>query len=178
MPWQVNHSEIVQQAIAHLGGDYKVNGNIAIHKTATVEEHVVLKGPVIIGPNSFVAAHCYLRGGVWLIGKNSLGPGCEVKSSVLFPGSNLAHFNFIGDSIIGSDVNFEAGSVIANHYNERTDKEISVRLSGQTVKTGVNKFGSLVGDRCRVGANAVLSPGSILKPGDVVDRLALLKQVP
>ncbi len=36
--------------------------------------------------------------------------------------STLAHFNFAGNSIIGSHVNLEAGAVIANHYNERTEK--------------------------------------------------------
>jgi tetrahydrodipicolinate N-succinyltransferase len=32
------------------------------------------------------------------------------------------------------------------------------------------KFGSLVGDRTKIGANAVLSPGTILEPDSIVKR--------
>jgi len=33
----------------------------------------------------------------------SVGPGCELKSSFIFSGSAIAHFNYIGDSIVGGD---------------------------------------------------------------------------
>ena len=159
---------------ASLGADYQITNGIAIHRTAQLETHVVLKGPLIIGPQCFVASHAYLRGGVWLVANNTVGPGCEVKSSVLFSHSKLAHFNFVGDSIIGANCNFEAGAVIANHYNERADKNITVRWRDQPIATGVQKFGALVGDGCKVGANAVLSPGTLLPPNTVVGRLQLV----
>jgi len=38
-----------------------------------------------------------------------LGPGAELKSSFVFAGTKLAHFNFVGDSVLGEDVNLEAG---------------------------------------------------------------------
>jgi NDP-sugar pyrophosphorylase family protein len=179
LPWVVTDRirEFIRQSFKGLGKTYKIENEVAIHKSAVIETNVVLKGPLIIGPNCFVATGCYLRDGVWLIGNNSLGPGCEVKSSVLFPKSNLAHFNFVGDCIIGSDVNFEAGSVIANHFNERKDKNINAVLVNEVINTKSEKFGALVGDGCRIGANAVLSPGTILTPGFVVARLQLIDQL-
>lgn len=162
-PWSIRVSEIL-------------DNKTVIHPTAIVENGVIIKGPVFIGPNCFVGAHAYLRGGVYLMGNNSIGPGCEIKSSIIFPKSNLAHFNFVGDSVIGSNVNMEAGAIIANHFNERTDKEISVLINGQLLKTGVTKFGALVGDNCKIGANAVLSPGTLLPPNTIVPRLALIQQ--
>jgi NDP-sugar pyrophosphorylase family protein len=177
LPWSVRVEEFVQSAIAKLDNSYKVNGNVAIHSTAVVEQGVILKGAIIIGPDCFIGAHAYLRGGVYLMGNNSVGPGCELKSCILFPKTNLAHFNFVGDSILGSGVNMEAGSIIANHYNERPDKEISVKLDGSLLKTGATKFGAVVGDGCKIGANAVLSPGTLLRPHTVVPRLALIDQV-
>ncbi|MBO5563850.1 MAG: hypothetical protein J5939_09090 [Bacteroidales bacterium] len=42
----------------------------------------------------------------------------------------------------------------------------------------LHKFGSLVGDGCRIGANAVLSPGTILPPKTIVKRLQLIEQDP
>lgn len=176
-PWGLKVDEIVLRKISQLDSEYHIEESIAIHRTAVVESGVVLKAPVIIGPGCFIGAHAYMRGGVWLLGKNSVGPGCELKSSILFPETNLAHFNFVGDSVLGSRTNFEAGSIIANHYNERDNKEISVIVNEALTKTGVTKFGALVGDGCRVGANAVLSPGTILKPNRIVARLQLVCDV-
>ena len=34
--------------------------------------------------------------------------------AMIVTGSTLAHMNFVGDSVIGRDVNFEAGSIVAN----------------------------------------------------------------
>jgi len=64
-----------------------------------------------------VAAHAYLRGGVFLDEDVRVGPSCEVKASFIFRGSALAHLNYAGDSLIGASVNLEAGAVLANHFN-------------------------------------------------------------
>ena len=88
----------------------------------------------------------------------------------------IGHFNFVGDSILGSHVNMEAGSVIANHFNERKDKTIHVLVDGKLYAAGSEKFGALIGDHTKIGANAVLSPGTILEPESVVKRLALVEQ--
>jgi NDP-sugar pyrophosphorylase family protein len=175
-PWEITTRsvEIVASMIALLNEDYHIQDRIAIHNTARIEPHVIIKAPAIIGPNCFVASHAYIRNGVVLLGNNSVGPGCEVKASVIFPFTNLAHFNFIGDSVIGAHVNFEAGAVIANHFNERSDKSITVKIGLERKRTGVEKFGALVGDNCRIGANAVLSPGTVLEKNAVVNRLQLV----
>lgn len=175
-PWQITAQaeEIVRQLISGLpASDYEVTGEAACHRTARIEPGAVLKGPVIVGPGCFIAAHALLRGGVWLDQGCSIGPGCEVKSSFLFAGARLAHFNFVGDSLIGRDANFEAGSVVANTRNERSGT-VRVRVGGQLYDTGAAKFGALIGDGVRIGANAVLAPGTVLKPGIVVQRLALV----
>jgi NDP-sugar pyrophosphorylase family protein len=174
LPWDVRVDEVVKNMTPTLDNTYSIDGDVAIHSTAVVETGVIMKGSIIIGPNCFIGAHAYLRGGVYLMGNNSVGPGCELKSCILFPGTNLAHFNFLGNSILGSGVNMEAGSIIANHFNERTEKEISVTINGTLLKTGSTKFGAVVGDGCKIGANAVLSPGTLLPPGTVVPRLGLI----
>lgn len=177
-PWAITDSlpDIILQMIPALDNDYIVRDNIAIHQSATIEHGAVIKGPVIIGENCFIGAHAYLRGGVYLGSSVSIGPGCEIKTSIIFSDSSIAHFNFIGDSIIGSHVNFEAGAVIANHYNEREDKRIFVLFDSKVIATDVDKFGALVGDSTKVGANAVLSPGTILPSKSIVKRLELVEQ--
>lgn len=178
-PWQATARavELVQELLRGLGSEYRFRNGVAIHRTARVEEGVTLKGPVVVSSGCFLAAHAYLRGGVFLDEGVVVGPACEVKSSFVFRETTLAHFNFVGDSLLGAGVNLEAGAVIANHYNERSQKEIFVLVDGQVISTGVHKFGALIGDGSRIGANAVSSPGTVLPPGSVVKRLELVEQV-
>lgn len=177
-PWSLtqNAKKIILEKLPTLGPEYRIFNNVAIHNTVTVDSHAILKGPCIISANCFVGAHTYLRGGVFLDEHVTLGPGCEIKSSLVFARTAAAHFNFIGDSIVGSNVNLEAGAIIANHYNERKEKNIFVTVDGKVYSTGVEKFGALVGDRSKVGANAVLSPGTILERDSIVKRLELVDQ--
>lgn len=177
-PWEItqNLNQLITSHIALLGDDYIVNNDVAIHKTAIIENNVTMKPPIIIGKNCFIGANSYLRNGVYLMDKVSIGTGCEIKTSLIFPNSAIGHFNFIGDSIIGRRVNFEAGSITANHYNEREEKEITVIHLSKKINTHATKFGSLVGDDSKIGANAVLSPGTILRPKSIVKRLELIEQ--
>ncbi|HZI23754.1 MAG TPA: DapH/DapD/GlmU-related protein [Chryseolinea sp.] len=178
LPWSVVASiqNTILQKIKSLSPDFKIKQDVAIHKKAQIEENVTLKGPIIVSNGCFIGAHAYLRGGVFLGEKSIVGPGCEVKSSLILSGSTLAHFNFVGNSLIGSYVNMEAGSIIANHYNERLDKTIYVMLDKKKTQINVTKFGAMVGDHSKIGANAVLSPGTILLPESIVKRLELVEQ--
>lgn len=119
-----------------------------------------------------------LRNGVWVGQGAHIGGSDEIKQSIIGSNSAVAHLNYIGNSIIGDDVNIEAGAVLANHHNDRDDKSVWVLIDGQKIKTGVKKFGALVGDRSRIGANGVTAPGTILKPATIVNRLELVQQIP
>ena len=178
-PWELTGlaEKIISGQITTLDDSYIIHGNTAVHRTATIEEGAILKAPYIISANCFVAAHAYLRNGVFVGAGTSIGPSAEIKASFIMQNSVIAHINFIGDSIIGSNVNFEAGALTANHYNERPDKRISVLHKGVIYVTGKDKFGSVVGDNCKIGANAVLSPGTLLLPGTTVNRLELIDQL-
>lgn len=177
LPWEitVNLEATIIELIAKLpASEYKIENNIAIHHNATIELGAIIKSPCIISPGCFVAATSYLRGGVFLDKSVIIGPGVEVKTSFFGSNSKAAHLNFIGDSIIGNNVNIEAGAIIANYKNDSADKQIYYKQSGSLVATGVDKFGALVGDDCKIGANAVLVPGTILAKNTIVKRLQLV----
>lgn len=178
LPWELTAAiiPVLRSHLAELGSDYRIDGEIAIHRQAVVEPHAVIKPPCIVGPGGFVGSFAYLRGGVFLAEGASVGPSVEVKSSILLKGAKIAHLSFVGDSLIGSDVNIEAGAMLANHRNERPEREIRVSIDGAKRRTGVEKFGALMGDRSRIGANAVLAPGTILAPDSIVARLVLIDQ--
>lgn len=177
-PWEIlgNLEDRLTSYIQTLGEDYRIEKNVAIHKTATIEQGVTFKGTIVIAENCFIGAHAYLRGPIYLANSVTIGPGCEIKHSVLYDHTAVAHFNYVGNSILGKHVNMEAGSICANHYNERENKRIFVTHNGQLLDTQTEKFGSLIGDHSKIGANAVLSPGTILEKRSIVKRLELVEQ--
>lgn len=118
--------------------------------------------------------HAMLRNGVWIGQGTHVGGSDEIKQSIIGSNSAVAHLNYVGNSIIGDGVNIEAGAILANHHNDRDDKSIWVLVEGERIKTGVKKFGALVGDGSRIGANAVTTPGTILKSSTIVNRLELV----
>ena len=178
-PWNLikDLKQVLAQLIENLDDEFEVKNGVAIHKTAIIEPNVTLNAPIIIHANCKVGANSYFREGVFLDKSVKIGPSCEIKSSIICEQTAIAHLNYIGNSIIGKRVNFEGGSIAANHYNERENKLIKVIHDGMIQETGVIKFGSLVGDDSKIGANAVLSPGTILEKKSIVRRLELVEQV-
>jgi NDP-sugar pyrophosphorylase family protein len=144
---------------------------IFIGKGTKIEPTAVIKGPAIIGHGCDIRQGAYLRGGV-ITGDNcTLGHATEIKNSILMNHSEAGHFNYIGDCVIGSYVNLGAGSKLANLKFRSADAkktesfpEITFIHEKKTVKTGVSKFGAILGDYCEVGCNAVTAPASILYP--------------
>lgn len=174
-PWNIagDMEAIALSLQENVDDDYSIVDGVAIHKTAEVHPSAVINGAAFIGPKCFIAPHAYLRAGVVLSEGVTIGHSCEIKSSLILNGTAVAHLNYVGNSVVGQNVNIEGGAVIANHFNERQDKMITVTIDGHTIETGVEKFGALIGDESRIGANAVTSPGTILSKGSIVGRLQL-----
>lgn len=172
-PWVVTSdaTNLIKDAIRQLTSDFEIAGDIAVHPSATIEPGAIVKGPAILCSNSFVAAGAYLRGGVFVDRDCIVGPACELKTTFMFEKSKIAHLSFVGDSIVGAGANIEAGAIVANYRNELDDKRIKFIWKGRTIDTGVDRFGALIGDSSRIGANAVLAPGTVLEPRTIIPRL-------
>ena len=179
-PWEIteNAPSIIRSMLSNLADEYDIQDDIAKHESAIVEAGAVLKGPIVLGPNTFVAANAYLRGGVFLDENCIVGPSCELKTTFMFEGSKVAHLSFVGDSLIGSDANIEAGAIIANYRNEMDDKKIRIVWNETIIETNATKFGALIGDHVRIGANAAIAPGAILERGHRLTRLGKIDQHP
>lgn len=179
-PWEIinNLESTIWELLDTLPEEYDVSGGVAIHSSAIVDPSTIIKPPAIIGKDCFIGEHGLLRGGVIMGEKSTVGASCEIKCTILGHKTSLGHFNFVGNSIIGANVNLEAGAIIANHFNERAPKDqgIRIRADNEIIETGSTRFGAVVGDHTKIGANAVLTPGTILKPHTVVGRLELVDQ--
>jgi NDP-sugar pyrophosphorylase family protein len=133
---------------------------ISIQEGTVIERGAYIKGPCFIGKNCQIRSGAYLRGGVWVGEGAVVGHGTEIKNSILLERAHAAHFNYVGDSILGVDSNLGAGVKCANF---RLDgKEISVQLDQKKIKTGLVKLGLILGDGSQIGCNSVTSPGTLI----------------
>lgn len=142
---------------------YLVNPElISIGAGTVIEPGAYIQGPVIIGPDNHIRHSAYVRGYV-VTGKNCvIGHSTEVKQSILLNGAHAAHFNYVGDSILGSDANLGAGVKLANFRLDH--QEVNVFFKGQKISTGLRKFGAIIGDGAQIGCNAVTNPGTLIGP--------------
>ena len=137
-----------------------LSGAVRIERGARVMRGAIIEGPTIVGENCVVRPGAYLRGNVVLGSGVLIGHGTEVKGSIVLSGASMAHFSYVGDSVIGGRVLIGAGVKLAN---ARLDQGlIAIATPDGAIKTGLRRLGSVVGDRASIGCNAVLNPGSVI----------------
>jgi len=171
-PWKIlSHSpEGIIAQISELVGD----GGTFIHPSAVIGDFVEIEEGCYIGPRAEIRHCAYLRRGTWVCEGAMVGHSTEVKNSLLLPLSKAPHFNYVGDSILGIDVNLGAGTKLSNVRNDRG--EIVVHLKdGSRSETGLSKLGALVGDGSQLGCNVVTNPGSIISPGSMINPNATVR---
>jgi len=141
-------------------GTARLKGDIFVHETARIHPHAAIDGPAWIGPNVIVGHGAYIRGGCILMEGSVVGHATEVKRSIFFPGAHAPHFNYVGDSVLGRNVNLGSGVKCANLRLDR--KPVKVRWKKERLDTGSRKIGAIIGDGTQIGCNTVLQPGTIL----------------
>lgn len=157
------------QSLGRMEGDisssaYLVNSSkISIGKGSRIEPGAYIEGPCILGANTVVRHGAYIRGYV-IAGDNCvIGHDTEVKHSILLNQVHAAHFNYIGDSLLGNEVNLGAGSKCANF---RFDHGlISIHHEGKKIATALKKLGAIIGDKAQLGCNCVTNPGTLIGKG-------------
>jgi UDP-N-acetylglucosamine diphosphorylase/glucosamine-1-phosphate N-acetyltransferase len=170
--WQETARSSSQRDFAVVGPEDRLH----VHPTALIDPMVVVdttRGPVIVDQEAAVHAFsrlegpCYVGPGTQVTGAKirsgtSLGPQCriggEVEASIVHGHSNKYHDGFLGHCYIGEWVNIGAGvqnSDLRNDYGE-----VSVRLNGQVLSTGLTKVGCFIGDHTKIGLGALINTGS------------------
>ena len=96
-----------------------------------------------------------------------VGHCTEIKNSILLPNSNAPHFNYVGDSIIGTGVNLGAGVKISNVRNDRNNIFVVLK-DGTRINTDLRKMGALIGEMSQLGCNVVTNPGTIISANSMI----------
>ena len=170
--WKV--SDLERRIDGDVSDDATLEGDVVVEAGATVQAGVVIEGPALIRSGATVGPNAYIRGATLVDEDAKVGHSAEVKNSVLSPGASVSHLSYVGDSVLGRDVNLGAGTNVANLRHDDADIEFTVK--GERVSTERRKFGIVAGDDVKTGINSSLTPGLKLstgattRPGETVDR--------
>jgi NDP-sugar pyrophosphorylase family protein len=145
-----------------------IEGRVFVSKGAKVGPFAYIKGPTFIGPGAEVRHGAFLRGQCYIDEKAVVGHSTEVKNAIFCKGAKAAHFAYVGDSILGQEINLGAGTKLANVKVRPGLIKITHPETKQRVSTGLKKFGAIIGDFAQTGCNSVLSPGTLLMPHTAV----------
>jgi bifunctional UDP-N-acetylglucosamine pyrophosphorylase / glucosamine-1-phosphate N-acetyltransferase len=158
--------ELLEGAAILLPGAYLADDRILIGAGTIVEPGAMIKGPSVIGEDCEVRQGAYMRGNCLVGNRCVVGHATEMKGSIMLDGAKAGHFAYIGDSILGRDVNLGAGTKLANL--RVIPGSIVLRSGNNRYDTGRRKLGAILGDQTETGCNAVTSPGTLMGPRSIV----------
>jgi len=98
-----------------IGGKVKIANNVEIFPFTDIE-NAKIESNVSIGP------YARIRPGVHLESGARVGNFVEVKKSKIGKNSKISHLSYIGDAVIGKNVNIGAGTITCNYDGKRKNK--------------------------------------------------------
>lgn len=134
--------------------------NVWIARSAQVAPTACINGPAIIDENAEIRHCAFIRGNA-IVGKDAVvGNSTELKNVVLFNGVQVPHYNYVGDSVLGYKAHMGAGAITSNVKGDKSP--IVISADGETIETGLKKFGAMIANEVEVGCNCVLNPGTVI----------------
>ena len=85
-------------------------GPVFVHDEAYIGPYVRIEGPAYVEAGAEIRHGAYLRPGSYVCSGCVVGHSSEIKNTLMMPGSKAPHFNYVGDSILGSNSNLGAGA--------------------------------------------------------------------
>jgi len=142
---------------ATLSGRVSAGTGTRIRSGSYIEGPVTIGEDCDIGPNSFIRPYTSIGDGV------RIGNAVEIKNSTIMEDTKVAHLSYVGDSVVGSDCNFGAGTVVANLRHDGGD--IISYIRGEKVSSDRRKLGVIMGDDVKTGINTTIYPGTVIESG-------------
>lgn len=139
-----------------------IKGEVVIAKGTLVKSGAYIEGPVVIGENCVIGPNCYIRASTSIGNNSKVGNAVDIKNSIIGENTCIAHLAYIGDSVIGDNVNVAAGVITANLRHD--GKNIKTPVKGKIVDAGRRKLGAIVGDNVKLGINTSIYPGRKIWP--------------
>ncbi len=136
----------------------KINPGVRIGAGTVIKAFTHLEG-VHIGRNAAIGPYARLRPGTMVGDEAKIGNFVETKKAEIGKGSKVSHLSYIGDAILGEEVNVGAGTITCNY-------------------DGYNKHITKIGDGAFIGSNSsLIAPVEIGKGAFLGSSTALSKNV-
>jgi bifunctional UDP-N-acetylglucosamine pyrophosphorylase / glucosamine-1-phosphate N-acetyltransferase len=148
----------------NLAGDSRVGRGCIVGPNARIANTVIGDGAEVrdsvvdgarIGREATVGPYAHLRPGTVLGPRTKAGSFVEIKASRIGEGSKVPHLAYVGDAVVGKNVNIGAGTITVNYdgyAKHRTVIGDDVRIGSDTMLVAP----------VRVGKGAVTGAGSVI----------------
>ena len=182
-PWEIlkanriildswNESSIAKSAI--MESNVTMQGVVNIEEGAVIKAGAVLEGPCSIGKGSYVGNNSLIRSYTSLGNNCSIGYGVELKNCVVLDNSGIGRLSFVGDSVIGENVDIGAGCMTVNR-NLGWEK-VQIKNGKTILPSGLKKLGAFIGDNVTIGAGNTIQPGTVISPGKTLSACYSVKK--
>lgn len=135
-------------------------GPVYIGAEADVQECVVLRGPVAVGPE------CRVRAGARLLPGTNLGPstrvGGEISNTVFLGYGNKQHDGFLGDAVIGMWTNIGAECVASNLKNDYSEIRLWNYGTRRFERMGLQFCGLIMADHTKAAIDTTFNTATVV----------------
>jgi bifunctional UDP-N-acetylglucosamine pyrophosphorylase/glucosamine-1-phosphate N-acetyltransferase len=161
---------VVLEGKVTLGDRVRIGPNCVIRDTEIGADTQIFPNCVldraVVGPSCNIGPFARLRPAAALARGVHIGNFVEVKNARVGEGSKANHLTYLGDAVIGKDVNVGAGTITCNYDG--------VNKSQTHIEDGVFiGSGSMLVAPVRIGARATIGAGSTITEDAPADRLTL-----
>ncbi|MBY9007936.1 MAG: NTP transferase domain-containing protein [Candidatus Lokiarchaeota archaeon] len=162
LPWQLLDAnkyllnKIEQKNSGVIEPNVYIKGNVYIEEGTIIKSGSYIEGPCYIGKNNKIGPNAFIRPYSFIEDNCHIGIS-EIKNSIILSNTNIPHFNYVGDSIICRNVNFGAGTKVANLRLD--NKKIKVRIKNNIIDSNKRKLGVIVGSNVKTGINVSIMCG-------------------
>lgn len=176
-PWELlpRIKEIIEKIVSRNKDKItEICEGVFVFEGVEIASSAKIEPPCVIFSGSVIRQGAYIRGNA-IIGENCVvGNSSELKNCILLDKVSVPHYNYIGDSILGSHSHMGAGSICSNL---KSDKSSVVIHAERDYPTSLRKVGAFVGDFAEIGCGCVLNPGTVIGKGTSIYPLVSLRGV-
>jgi bifunctional UDP-N-acetylglucosamine pyrophosphorylase / glucosamine-1-phosphate N-acetyltransferase len=141
--------------------------NAVIGNEVEVKQSVLLDA--VVGSGSTIGPFAYLRPGAKLGENVKIGDFVEIKNATLGDGAKVSHLSYVGDAVIGKDVNFGCGAITVNY--DGFNKNLTEIGDGAFIGSNVNLIAPV-----KIGVNAYVVAGSTITHNVNENDLAIARE--
>ncbi len=169
--------KMIAPSTVFFSNDTKIGKNVTIDPYVVIKDNVKIKNNVKIFSfshlentnienNVTVGPYARIRPGTVLKSGSKIGNFVEIKKSMIGKKSKVNHLSYIGDSIVGKNVNIGAGTITCNYDGIRKNK------TNIKDKVFIGSNTSLVAP-VTINKNSVVGAGSVITKNVKKKSLAL-----